>query len=75
MFWGCCAASDTGYLDRVHGIMKSGDYQGGILELNVQPGVRSWVSVEGHGSCSRTMTPNTLQKAPRNGSRQNTGMF
>ena len=28
----------------------------------------SWVFVKGHGSCSRTMTPNTLQKAPRNGS-------
>ena len=35
----------------------------------------SWVSVEGHGSCSRKMTPNTLQKAPRNGSRQNAGLF
>ena len=49
MFWGCCAASGTGCLERVHGIMKSGDYQG-ILEQNVQPSVRklglrrrSWV--------------------------------
>ena len=49
MFWGCCAASSTGCLDCVHGIMKSGDYQG-ILEHNVQPSVRkqglrrrSWV--------------------------------
>ena len=39
MFWGCCAASGTGYLDCVHDIMKSDDYQG-ILECNVQPGVR-----------------------------------
>ena len=37
MFWGCCAAS--GCLECVHGIMKSGDYQG-ILEHNVQPSVR-----------------------------------
>ena len=48
MFWGCCAASGTGCLECVHGIMKS-DYQG-ILEHNVQPSVRkrclrrrSWV--------------------------------
>ena len=41
--------SGTGCLERVHGIMKSGDYQG-ILERNVQPSVRklglhqrSWV--------------------------------
>ena len=40
MFWGCCAASGTGCLECVHGIMKSGDYQGGILERNVQPSVR-----------------------------------
>ena len=39
MFWGCCAMSGTGCLERVHGIMKSGDYQG-ILERNVQLGVR-----------------------------------
>ena len=50
MFWGCCAASGTVCLECVHGIMKSGDYQGGILERNVQPSVRkmglrqrSWV--------------------------------
>ena len=49
MFWGCCVASGTGCLECVHGIMKSGDYQG-ILEHNVQPSVRklglhrrSWV--------------------------------
>ena len=49
MFWGCCAASVTGCLECLHGIMKSGDYQG-ILERNVQPIVRklglrrrSWV--------------------------------
>ena len=49
MFWGCCATSGTGCLECVHGIMKSGDYQG-ILEHNVQPSVRklglhrrSWV--------------------------------
>ena len=39
MFWGCCAASGSGCLECVHGIMKSGDYQG-ILERNVQPSVR-----------------------------------
>ena len=27
MFWGCFAASGTGCLDCVHGIMKSEDYQ------------------------------------------------
>ena len=50
MFWGCCAASGTGCLQCVRGIMKSGDYQGGILEYNVHPIVRklglhlrSWV--------------------------------
>ena len=49
MFWGCYAASGTGRLECVHGIMKSGDYQG-ILERNVQSSVRklglcrrSWV--------------------------------
>ena len=49
MFWGYFAASGTGRLECVHGIMKSGDYQG-ILECNVQPSVRkldhsqrSWV--------------------------------
>ena len=90
MFWGCCAASGTGCLECVHGIMKSGNYQG-ILDCNVQPRVRKLglhrrsLSVlcvlalipaltmctkkkQGHRSCSRTMYPNTLQKAPRNGS-------
>ena len=49
MCCGCCAASGTGCLECVHGIMKSGDYQG-IWERNVQPSVRklglcrrSWV--------------------------------
>ena len=49
MFWGCFAASCTGCLDCVHGIMKSEDYQR-ILERNVGPSVRklglrqrSWV--------------------------------
>ena len=49
MFWGCFAASGTGCLDCVHGIMKSEDYQI-ILERNVGPSVRklglrqrSWV--------------------------------
>ncbi|KAL2098623.1 hypothetical protein ACEWY4_005103 [Coilia grayii] len=49
MFWGCFAASGTGLLDRVHGIMKSEDYQQ-ILQRNVGPSVRklglpqrSWV--------------------------------
>ena len=39
MFWGCCAASGTGCLECVRGIMKSGDYQD-IFERNVQPSVR-----------------------------------
>lgn len=49
MFWGCFAASGTELLDRVHGIMKSEDYQH-ILQRNVGPSVRklglpqrSWV--------------------------------
>ncbi|KAI4888813.1 hypothetical protein NFI96_005447 [Prochilodus magdalenae] len=49
MFWGCFAACGTGLLDRVHGIMKSEDYQQ-ILQHNVGPSVRklglpqrSWV--------------------------------
>ena len=39
------------------------------------PVSESCVSVKGHRSCSRTMTPSTLQKAPRNGSRQNSRLF
>ena len=39
MFWGCCAASGTGCLECVHGIMKSGDYKGN-LDCNVHPSVR-----------------------------------
>ncbi|KAG2456820.1 TC1A transposase, partial [Polypterus senegalus] len=49
MFWGCFAASGTGYLDCVQGIMKSENYQK-ILGRNVGPSVRklglrqrSWV--------------------------------
>ena len=49
MFWGCFAASGTGYLECVQGIMKSGDYQR-ILGCTVEPSVRklclrprSWV--------------------------------
>ena len=49
MLWGCFAASGTGGLDRIEGIMKSEDYQG-ILGRNVLPSVRklglsrrSWV--------------------------------
>lgn len=49
MFWGCFAASGTGCLDCVQGIMKSEDYQR-ILGRNVGPSVRklglrprSWV--------------------------------
>lgn len=49
MLWGCFAASGTGGLDRITGIMKSEDYQA-ILERNVLPSVRklglrrrSWV--------------------------------
>lgn len=40
MLWGCFAASGTGGLDRITGIMKSEDYQG-ILERNVLPSVRT----------------------------------
>ena len=39
MFCGCFAASGTGCLDCVHGMMKSEDYQI-ILERNVGPSVR-----------------------------------
>ena len=39
MFWGYCAASGTECFECVHGIVKSGDYQG-ILECNVQPSIR-----------------------------------
>ena len=49
MFWGCFAASGTGCLDCVHGIMKSEDHQR-IVERNLGPSVRklglrqrSWV--------------------------------
>ena len=49
MFWGCFAASGTGCVDCVQGIMKSEDYQR-MLERNVGPSVRklglrqrSWV--------------------------------
>ena len=49
MRWGCFAASGTGSLDRITGIMKSENYQE-ILERNVLPSVRklglsqrSWV--------------------------------
>ncbi len=49
MFWGCFAASDTGCLDCVNGIMKSDDYQR-ILGCNIVASVRklrlhqrSWV--------------------------------
>ena len=49
MFWGCFAASGTGGLDSVQGVMKSGDYQI-LLGCNVGPSVRklglcqrSWV--------------------------------
>lgn len=49
MLWGCFAASGTGGLDRITGIMKSENYQE-ILERNVLPSVRklglsrrSWV--------------------------------
>ena len=53
MFLSCFAASGTGCLDCVHGIMKSEDYQR-ILERNVGPSVRklglhqrSWVFQRG----------------------------
>ncbi|CAJ0929288.1 unnamed protein product [Ranitomeya imitator] len=39
MFWGCFAASGTGFLDSVQDTMKSQDYQG-ILEKNVLSSVR-----------------------------------
>ena len=69
MLWGCFAASETGGIECVQGIMKSADYQG-VMECNVQPSV----SFESYGSSSKTTTPNT-SKAPWNGSRRNTGLF
>ncbi len=74
MFWGCFAASGTGCLDCVNGMMKSDDYQR-ILGCYVVSSVRklrlhqrSWVN----GS---TMTHNTLQKVLRNGYKQSAGEF
>ena len=63
MLWGCFAASGTGGLDRITGIMKSENYQE-ILEWNVRPNL---VWVEDHGSSSKTKTQSTHPKARRNG--------
>ncbi len=59
MFWGCFAASDTGCLDCVNGIMKSDDYQR-ILGCNIVASVRK---LRLHQRSWST----TLQKALRNG--------
>ena len=60
MFWGCFAASGTGCLECVQGIMKSENYQR-ILGSTVQPSVRklglrprSWVFQQDIGPHSRT---------------------
>ncbi|KAF7641621.1 hypothetical protein LDENG_00275940 [Lucifuga dentata] len=73
MFWGCFAASGTGCLESVRGIMKSENYQG-ILERNILPTVTKLHLCRSSLS-SRTTTQNTHQKAPRNGPKQNTGLF
>ena len=70
MFWGCFAASGTGCIDCVQGIMKSGDYQK-ILAHNVGPSVRKL----SHECSSRTMTQNIPHKAPWNGWRKSAGEF
>ena len=74
MFWGCLAASGTGCIDCVHGIMKSGNYQK-IFARNVGPSVRkldlhqrSWVFQQDNDQ-------NIPHKAPRNSWRQSTGEF
>ena len=63
MFWGCFAASGTGCLDCVHGIIKSEDYQI-ILERNVGPSVRklglrqrSWVFQDNDSKRTSKGTP------------------
>ncbi|CAJ0962494.1 unnamed protein product [Ranitomeya imitator] len=66
MFWGFFAASGTGLLYHVHGIMKSEDYQQ-ILQHNVGSSVRKLGLPQSHGSSSRTTTQNTLHKALENG--------
>ncbi len=65
MFWGYFAASGTGCLDCVNGIMNSDDYQNILGRNVVWPVSESCVSTRGHGSSSssRTMTRNTLQKS------------
>ena len=72
MFWGCFAASGTGCLDCVQGIMKSEDYQI-ILERNLGLSVRKLGLCQ--RSSSRTMAQSILQKAQRNGFRQSAGEF
>ena len=74
MFWGCFAASGTGYHKSVQGTMKSQDYQG-ILEQNVLPVSESFVSVAGHGSSNRIKTQSTQLKTPKNDLEQNIGLF
>ena len=71
----CFAASGTGCLDCVNGIMKSDDHQR-IWGHNIVPSVRklclhqrSWVFQQDNDP------KNTLQKALRNDNKQNAGEF
>lgn len=63
MFWGCFAASGTGCLERVCGIMNTQAF----WRAKSDPVSESWVSI-------RILTLNTRQKPLRNGSRQNAGL-
>ncbi len=69
MFLGFFAASGTGCLESVHGIMKSEDYQR-ILGHSVGPRVRKLISDRGHGS-----DPTHTSKSTQNGLRQGAGEF
>lgn len=69
----CLFTSGTAFLETVHGIMKSGGYQG-ILVNNVGPGVRKL------GLCRRsdhrTMhNSKPTSKAPRNYFKASAGLF
>lgn len=66
MLWGCFAASGTGGLDRITGIMKSEDYQA-ILGRNVLPSVQKLGLRRRSGSSSKIKTQSTPPKARRNG--------
>ena len=57
MLWGCFAASGTGGLDRITGIMKSEN-----LERNVLPSVRTWFESKIMGPPARQRPKAHIQK-------------